>query len=226
MNDIDIKKEDSVTTNFLIPISTNTKEFNFIMSVYKEALCQVYNELAEVKVRLNNVYGYDVINNITGRIKTPTSIINKMKKKQYELNYKSLIDNVNDVAGLRIICPLKSDIYTIAKILKKIPNIEAIKSKDYIKKPKSSGYSGYHVIVETPVNINGEIKPIKVEIQLRTMAMDFWATNEHKIKYKTNKKLSRLDSKRLTIYAKIINFIDDKIMQINKKQELSYKLDK
>ncbi|MDO4283236.1 MAG: GTP pyrophosphokinase family protein [Clostridia bacterium] len=219
IKDIDIKKEEDITSNFLIPINVRTKEFGFIMAVYKEALCQVYNELAEVKENLNKMYGYDVIQNITGRIKSPSSIINKMNQKNYELNYKSLIENINDIAGLRITCPLKSDVYMVIKAIKKDCNMRIIKSKDYIKKPKSSGYSGYHIIVETLVNINGNLKPIKVEIQVRTMAMDFWATNEHKMKYKTNKKLSRLDSVKLTIYAKIINFIDDKIMQINKKQQ-------
>lgn len=220
LNSLDIKDEGDITGNFLIPISTKSKEFNYIMAVYNEALYQVINELVEVRNNLSDKYGYDVINNITARIKTPKSIINKMKNKKYELTYKSLIDNINDIAGIRVICPLKSDIYDILKMIKKMKNIKIIKAKDYLRKPKESGYSAYHIIVETPVNINGELKPIKVEIQLRTMAMDFWATNEHKMKYKTSKKLSKLDSAKLTIYAKILNFLDDKIMKISKKQQV------
>ena len=96
--------------------------------------------------------------------------------------------------------------------------MKIIKTKDYIIKPKPSGYSGYHIIVETPVKMEGRELPVKVEIQLRTMAMDFWATNEHKIKYKTNKKLSKFDSKRLIIYSKILNFIDTKITNLYQKQ--------
>lgn len=189
------------------------------MSVYEIALKQVEEEMTQIKESFNKIYGYDIINNITARIKEPNSIVNKMQKKHYEMNYKNLIENINDIAGIRVICPLKNDIYKTVNVIKQIPNIRIIKVKDYIKKPKESGYSGYHLIVETDVEINGEAIPVKVEIQLRTMAMDFWATNEHKMKYKSNRKLSFLDSKKLTIYAKIVDFLDNKIMRIHKKQE-------
>lgn len=106
-------------------------------------------------------------------------------------------------------------------IIEKLSNIEILEKKDYLTKPKKSGYSGYHIIVQTPVEIEGKEVHIKVEIQIRTMAMDFWATNEHKVRYKSNKKLSLIDSKKLTAYAKLINIIDDKIMEIYHKQELA-----
>ena len=189
------------------------------MSLYDKALEQVEEELTQIKKSFNKIYGYDIINNITTRIKTPNSIVNKMQKKHYEMNYKNLIENINDIAGVRVTCPLKNDIYKTVNVIKQIPNVRIIKIKDYIKKPKESGYSGYHLIVETDVEINGEIIPVKVEIQLRTMAMDFWATNEHKMKYKSTKKLSFWDSRKLTIYAKLVNFLDNKIMRIHKKQE-------
>lgn len=192
------------------------------MSVYEIALKQVEEEMIQIKESFNKIYGYDIINNIRARIKAPNSIVNKMQKKHYEMNYKNLIENINDIAGIRIICPLKNDIYKTVNVIKQIPNIRIIKVKDYIKKPKESGYSGYHLIVETDVEIKDETIPVKVEIQLRTMAMDFWATNEHKMKYKSNKKLSFWDSKKLTIYAKLVNFLDNKIMRIHKKQETTY----
>lgn len=189
------------------------------MGIYKQASKQIIDQLEEIKEVFHNYYGYEIINNICSRIKTPQSIINKMKKKNYKLTYKNLVKNINDIAGIRIICPLKNNIYEMIKIIEKLPNIKIIKRKDYITKSKESGYSGYHLVVETPVEIRGRQVPIKVEIQIRTMAMDFWATNEHKIKYKTNKKLSFLDSKKLTIYAKILNIIDEKMMRINQKQK-------
>ena len=176
-------------------------------------------ELTQIKKSFHKIYGYDIINNITTRIKTPNSIVNKMQKKHYEMNYKNLIENINDIAGIRVTCPLKNDIYKTVNVIKQIPNVRIVKIKDYIKKPKESGYSGYHLIVETDVEVNDEVIPVKVEIQLRTMAMDFWATNEHKMKYKSTKKLSFWDSKKLTIYAKLVNFLDNKIMRIHKKQE-------
>lgn len=202
----------------LIPIHIKDKTFEMLMSVYQKALEQVENELMQIKISMNTIYGYEVINHITSRIKTPESIMNKMKKKKYEPNYQNLIHNINDIAGVRIICPLKTDIDTIINIIEQMPNMKIIKTKDYIAKPKQSGYSGYHLIVETPVQVEEKILPVKVEIQLRTMAMDFWATNEHKVKYKTNKKLSNVDSKKMVIYAKILNFIDSKIAKLYVKQ--------
>ena len=127
-------------------------------------------------------------------------------------------DVINDIAGVRIVCPLKSDINTIVNILNQVPTMKVIKEKDYITTPKESGYSGYHLIVEILVEIENRKLPVKVEIQLRTMAMDFWATNEHKVKYKTNKKLSGLDSKKMILYAKILNFIDTKMTNLCQKQ--------
>ena len=208
-----------MATSGLVPINVGGRNFNILMSLYDKALEQVKEELTQIKKSFNKIYGYDIINNITTRIKTPNSIVNKMQKKHYEMNYKNLIENINDIAGVRVTCPLKNDIYKTVNVIKQIPNVRIIKIKDYIKKPKESGYSGYHLIVETDVEINGEIIPVKVEIQLRTMAMDFWATNEHKMKYKSTKKLSFWDSRKLTIYAKLVNFLDNKIMRIHKKQE-------
>lgn len=205
-------------TDGLIPIRVKDKTFETLMTVYQKALNQVVEELTQIKISLNEIYGYEVINHVTSRIKTPDSILKKMKKKKYELNYQNLIYHINDIAGVRIICPLKSDIDTIKNIIEKMPDMKIIKTKDYITKPKQSGYSGYHIIIETPVKIEDRELPVKVEIQLRTMAMDFWATNEHKVKYKTNKKLSRFDSKRMIIYAKILNFIDTKIANLYQKQ--------
>ena len=191
------------------------------MSIYEKALNQTFDTLLKVKNGLNKVYNYDIINNISKRIKSPKSIINKMEKKQYEINFKNIIDNINDVAGIRITCPIKSDIYEVINIIRQMPNIKIIEQKDYITKPTKSGYSGYHIIIETPVEIDEQKVPVKIEIQIRTMAMDFWATNEHKVRYKTNKKLSRLDSRKLTTYAKIINILDEKIMEIYNKHEIA-----
>jgi len=191
------------------------------MDIYKKALDNVYEKLVKVKDIINNIHGHDVINSVTKRIKTPNSIVNKMRKKNYEIDLKNMIENINDIAGIRIACPIKRDIYNVIEIIDNIPNISIIERKDYISNPKKSGYSGYHLIVQTIVEVEGKDIPVKVEIQIRTMAMDFWATNEHKVRYKSNKKLSIIDSKKLTAYAKIINILDDKIMEIYNKQELA-----
>ena len=130
------------------------------------------------------------------------------------MTYNDLIEKINDIAGIRVICTFKSDIYKVIKIIHKIPNIRILNEKDYIKNPKKSGYMGYHIILEDFIQYDDTYIPIKVEIQLRTMAMDFWATTEHKIKYKKKYELSSKDSKKMKIYSKILNIIDDNIMKI------------
>lgn len=189
------------------------------MDIYNNALNQVFNTLMQVKEKSREVYGYDLISSISKRLKTYDSIVDKLKRKNHEIGFKDMIDNINDIAGIRIVCPIKNDIYTIIDIINQLPNIHVIEHKDYINKPKKSGYSGYHLIIETPLEIENEVVLVKVEIQIRTMAMDFWATNEHKIRYKSNKKLSTIDGAKLTAYAKIINIIDDKIMEMYNKQK-------
>ena len=138
-----------------------------------------------------------------------------MKKKNYDLNYEELIKNINDVAGIRIVCPFKTDIFKIKEVIEKNSNLEILEVKDYVNTPKKSGYSGLHIIAQTPVNIGDTVAQVKVEIQIRTMAMDFWSTTEHKIKYKAKNKLSIIDSIKMVQYAKIVNKLDEKITKIN-----------
>ena len=195
------------------------------MSIYEKASNQVLEVLKGVQLEYKNIFNRNIVNHFETRIKEPKSIINKMKKKDLELNYRNMIDRINDIAGIRAICNNKDDIYNMISIIEKVPNWNLIVEKDYIKNKKKSGYSGYHIIVEVPVKIYEDSNLlknqifVKVEIQLRTMAMDFWATNEHKMKYKTEKKISFWDSKRLAIYAKILNIMEEKFSNINKKIE-------
>lgn len=209
----------TLASNQLVPINVKEQEFQKIMRIYEMAMVQVRDDLEDIKNNLSNNYQYDVINNINCRIKTPDSIIKKMKRKQYDLNYKNLIENVDDIAGIRVVCPFKSDIPKVVEILEENPNLEILQKKDYITKPKKSGYSGYHIIAQTPVNIGDAFANVKTEIQIKTMAMDFWSSTEHKLKYKAKNKLSKADSKKMVRYAKIINKMDNEIMKIHKKYE-------
>ena len=201
----------------MIPIDTKQQEFQKLMTIYEKAMDKTKQELEEIQTSLNKVYKYNIINNIECRIKTPDSIINKMKRKNYDLNYKALISNVDDVAGIRIICPFKTDIPKIKNVIEKESSIDILQIKDYMHAPKKSGYSGLHIIGQIPVDIGGTTANVKMEIQLRTMAMNFWATTEHKIKYKANNRLSKIDSKKMIFYAKIINELDNKISKLNEK---------
>lgn len=214
---MDDNKKENLSILSLVPIDVEEKKFQTLMLIYEKAMVQVKDELEGFKSSLREFYNYDVINDINCRIKTPDSIIGKMKRKNYDLNYKELIGNINDIAGIRIVCPFKTDISKIHKIIEEDSKIEVLEVKDYINKPKKSGYSGLHIIGQTPVNIGDTVAQVKIEIQVRTMAMDFWSTTEHKIKYKAKNKLNKLDSLKMVQYAKIINKIDEKITKINSK---------
>lgn len=209
----------TLASNQLVPINVKEQEFQKIMRIYEMAMTQVKDDLENAKNSLSNFYQYDVINNINCRVKTPDSIIKKMKRKQYDLNYKNLIENVDDIAGIRVVCPFKNDVFKVVKIIEENPKLEILQKKDYITKPKKSGYSGYHIIAQTPVNIGDAFANVKTEIQIKTMAMDFWSSTEHKLKYKAKNKLSKTDSKKMVKYAKIINKMDNEIMKIHKKYE-------
>ena len=189
--------------------------FEKLMFFYKSALKQLELQMEIVKEEFKLMYNYDLIDHIETRIKEPKSIIKKMEKKKYEKTYLNLIEKINDIAGIRIICNLKDDIFFIKDLIKQIPDLHILKEKDYITTPKKSGYSSYHIIVEVPVKLTQRTIYVKAEIQIRTLAMDFWANFEHKVKYKTDKDVSKKTSKELIACAKMINKFDDKMTEIN-----------
>ena len=217
MNEL-IENENHLTNAELIPLNIKNQEFTNLLSVYDKALKQVLENVKMLQTSLTNFYDYNVIDHINYRIKTPESIINKMKKKHYQLTYNNLIQKVNDIAGIRIICPFQEDIFLVRNMLVNMPNIKILKEKDYIHHPKKSGYSAYHLIVETDISFYEHVLPVKVEIQIRTMAMDFWSTTEHKMRYKSKASLSPFDSKKLSLYAKVLNIIESRIARLYQKQ--------
>ncbi|MGN1012221.1 MAG: GTP pyrophosphokinase family protein [Clostridia bacterium] len=200
-------------------IDIESKQYNDLLKIYEIAMNQVTDTMNGIKARINNMYGYTIIEKVDSRLKSKKSILNKLKKKNIAPTYKALVDNIDDIAGVRIVCPLKDDIFLIKQIIENMPNLKIIQEKDYIYNPKKSGYSAYHLIVETPVTINSETVIIKVEIQIRTVAMDFWSEMEHDIRYKTNNQVSKLDSKKLTWYAKALENLQAKIIKLYRKQE-------
>ena len=201
----------------LVPINIQNKDFEKLMGIYDRAREQLVFQFETLKQALEEYCKYNVIDHITSRIKSPESIIGKMQKKNLDINYKNLIENINDISGIRIICTFKDDIRRVKELIKRMQNIEILNEKDFINKPKKSGYSAYHIIVEIPMKYEGQDIYVKSEIQICTMAMNFWATAEHKIKYKTKGELSKIDSKKMEVYAKIINKIEEKIKNIYRK---------
>lgn len=197
-------------------IDYRNDEYKSVMEIYSAALIKTKNIIKDLQKELNKYAGYEIIHDVTSRIKSYDSIINKMKKKKINFTYEELIENINDIAGIRIICMSEEDIYKIVKILSSMQEINVIKEKDYIKNCKKSGYSAYHLIVEVPIYKEDKRVWVKVEIQIKTMAMDFWSCIEHKVKYKSSKEISKRDSKKLKVYAKIISKINRSMIKMYK----------
>ena len=192
-------------------LDAGDEPFEKLMFFYESALNQLETQMNIIKREFQIMYNYDLIDHVTSRIKEPKSIIKKMDKKGYEKTYINLIENINDIAGLRIVCNIKDDIFFIKNLIKEIPEIHVLKEKDYVTTPKKSGYSSYHMIVEVPVKLAKQTIYVKCEIQIRTLAMDFWASFEHKVKYKAEYEVDKNMSKELLNCAKTINKFDDKI---------------
>ncbi len=193
-------------------LDVKEEPFEKLMFFYKSALKQLELQMNIIKDEFKLIYNYDLIDHIDTRIKEPKSIVKKMEKKKYDKTYLNLIEKINDIAGIRIVCTLKDDIFFIRDLVKQIPDIHVLKEKDYVTNPKESGYSSYHMIVEVPVKLTQKTIYVKCEIQIRTLAMDFWASFEHKVKYKTKNDVNPKMSKELVSCAKIINKFDTKMI--------------
>ena len=161
------------------------------MFIHSMGIKDLTSKLEIIQEEFKVLYNYDLINQITSRVKSPESIIKKMYRKDVDLTYRNLVENVNDIAGIRIICTTKDDIFLIKDLIQNLVNVKILKEKDYVTNPKESGYSSYHVLAAVPVNIGKDVIDIKVEVQIRTQVMDLWSNIEHDIKYKANGKLSR-----------------------------------
>ena len=197
-------------------LDVKEEPFEKLMFFYKSALMQLTAQMNIIKDEFKLMYNYDLIDYIETRIKEPKSIINKMDKKKCEKTYINLIENVNDIAGMRIVCLLKEDIFFIRDLIKQMIDINILKEKDYVTKPKPSGYSSYHMIVEVPVRLSSKVVYVKCEIQIRTLAMDFWANFEHKVKYKNEENINPKTSNELVNCAKMISKFDNKMMKLKK----------
>ena len=195
-------------------LDVKEEPFDKLMFFYQSALKQLELQMNIIKDEFKVMYNYDLIDHIDTRIKEPKSIVKKMEKKKYEKTYLNLIEKVNDIAGMRIVCTLKDDIFFIKDLIKQIPDVHILKEKDYVTNPKSSGYSSYHMIVEVPVKLSQNTIYVKCEIQIRTLAMDFWASFEHKVKYKTEQEVNKKTSKELVNCAKMISKFDDKMISL------------
>ena len=160
------------------------RPFRQMMAFYKCASMEVETKFNVLNEEFSLKYDRNPIETIKTRIKSSESIIGKLKRRNLPFTVEAITENINDIAGIRVICSFPEDIYLLAECLVRQDDITLIEKKDYIQQPKSSGYRSLHLIVEVPIFLAQEKKPVRVEVQLRTIGMDFWASLEHKLMYK------------------------------------------
>ncbi|MCI8969135.1 MAG: GTP pyrophosphokinase family protein [Lachnospiraceae bacterium] len=188
-----------------------------VILVYSSALKEIGTKLEILNDEFQHVHQYNPIEHIKSRIKTSESIVKKLKKHGYESTIDNMIRYVNDIAGIRIICSFTTDIYRIAEMLERQNDIRILSVKDYIRNPKASGYKSYHMIVSIPIYLSEKRVDVKVEIQIRTVAMDFWASLEHKINYKFDVNVPEHIKTELHACAKMVSELDAKMLSLNEE---------
>ncbi len=190
------------------------KEVNLI---YNAALKQMETKMEILNDEFQHVHQYNPIEHIKARIKSPESIVKKLKRHGRESTIENMVNHINDIAGIRIICSFSSDIYRIAEMIREQKDIKVIGIKDYITYPKASGYRSYHMIVTVPVYLSDRIVDAKVEVQIRTVAMDFWASLEHKIHYKLEGDAPEHVKSELIECARMVMDLDARMLSLNEE---------
>ncbi len=190
--------------------------WNTVMLLYNSALKEVGTKMEILNDEFQHVHQYNPIEYIKSRIKTPESIVKKLRRNGYESTIENMVNHVNDIAGIRIVCSFTSDIYRMAEMIGKQNDLTVVWVKDYIKNPKESGYKSYHMLVTVPIFLSDRVVDTKVEIQIRTIAMDFWASLEHKIYYKFEGNAPDYISRDLQECAEIVSMLDAKMLSLNK----------
>ena len=185
--------------------------------IYNAALKMITTKMEILNDEFQHVHRYNPIEHIKARIKTPESIVKKLKRDGHESTIDNMIKYINDIAGIRIICSFTSDIYRIADMISEQRDIRVIAVKDYIITPKTSGYKSYHMLVSVPVFLSDRIIDTKVEIQIRTVAMDFWASLEHKIHYKFEGNAPAYIKNELLDCARMVSDLDAKMLRLNEE---------
>ena len=194
-----------------------TEPFNRLMMEYRAAIMEVETRLKVLNEEFSQVYNRNPFESIKSRLKTPTSIYAKMAYKGYPVTVESIREHLTDVAGLRVICSFPDDIYRLADLLVKQDDFILLRKKDYISNPKDNGYRSLHLILSVPIFLSNEKKYMKAEVQFRTIAMDFWASLEHKLKYKKDVENTEEIERKLRACADSIEALDYQMQDIRDK---------
>ena len=190
-------------------------DWETVMFVYQSALKQINTKIDILNDEFQHRHKYNPIEHVKSRIKTPESIVKKLKRHGYDSSIENMVRYVNDIAGIRISCSFTSDIYLIADMISKQNDLTILARRDYMKNPKKSGYRSYHMLVTTPVFLSDSIIDTKVEIQIRTVAQDFWATLEHQLRYKAIPTIPASISDELVQTATDIALLDQRMQRIH-----------
>lgn len=182
--------------------------------LYVSATREITTKLEILNDEFKHIKDRNPIHLIKTRIKTPRSIYNKLQRLGCELSAESARRNLNDIAGIRVICPYVSDIYLVAKLLTSQDDIELIRTRDYIKNPKPNGYRSLHLIVTVPVFLSDHKEIVKAEVQIRTIAMDFWASLEHELAYKLTEGKSEDQIRELRECADAITNVERRMQNL------------
>ena len=186
-----------------------------LMFLYNAAIKEVRTKLDIMNDEFQFIHQYNPIEYIKSRIKTPDSIAKKLRRHGFENTMENMVEHINDIAGVRIVCSFTSDIYRLADMIGKQKEFTILYIKDYMKHPKESGYRSYHMLITVPIQTTKGICPTKVEIQIRTIAMDCWASLEHKIYYKFEGNAPQYISEELRECAAITSKLDAKMLSLN-----------
>ena len=190
-------------------------QWRSVMFLYDSALKKVNTKIEILNNEFNSRYDYNPIEHIKSRLKSADSIVKKLKKDGYEVTIETMMEHLSDIAGVRIICSFISDIYQIADMIARQDDVTVLHVKDYIKHPKPNGYKSYHMVVTVPVYLTDGPVETKVEIQIRSVAMDFWASLEHKIAYKFEGNAPERLLQELKACADMVDVLDAKMFSLN-----------
>ncbi|WHY03001.1 GTP pyrophosphokinase family protein [Neobacillus sp. DY30] len=194
-------------------------ELTRFMMAYKFALDEMTTKINILKDEFNYFHDYNPIEHVKSRLKSPESIFKKVQRKECDFTLESIKSTIKDIAGIRITCSFISDIYEISRMIANQKDVRIIEYKDYIKNPKPNGYQSLHMIVEIPIFMSDREERIMVEIQIRTIAMDFWASLEHKIYYKYNKEIPQKMLDELKSTAEMAGLLDRKMETLHREMD-------
>lgn len=190
-------------------------QWKSVMFLYNSALKGISTKIEILNNEFIHIYNYNPIEHVKSRLKTPESIVSKLKRYGWDVTIENMTEKLSDIAGIRIICSFISDIYQIADMISRQSDVTVLYVKDYIKNPKPNGYKSYHMVVTIPIYLTDGPVETKVEIQIRTIAMDFWASLEHKIYYKFEGEGPPYLQKELKACADVVDMLDARMFALN-----------